>query len=601
MRGGPRRAQARAPREAPRRRLRYVHAGSTGVGIERRQRLEIGSRAPRVMSARFSCRSSSECPALMRSSATAGSASLVGTTSARRTCSRTPRLIAQTRRRLVGAGEAQAVGRVQIHEQQRRTGGRSGRNRRVVAPAPRSRAAPSPARSARIGASSSSPIDPAGARRSPAVPGRSPPRSRTRARGGPGGPPVAPPARCARWRSTARSAGARAPHTYLPGGSDAAPRSPLQRPRACVLATGSEALELPVGPSAPTTRRDQRRAFWSQSGRLGREPLGRAGRERDQLEQPLLGQRLGVAEPDHRSVEGGRRAIGRSCSGVRRPRRRKAATSGKGRRPRALGGPCPARVGCSVDVRDRGRRDRQTGRGGRPALAVWLARQAGARGRGDDRHSKRVDRARPLRRVRSVQAADITMPARRSRGDLDPMHSSASPAPYWRFLSRVTLGLIGWTTRPPRPSSCSSRARRFSCASAHRNTRWTPGGESSPGGSSPAPWCRAAARAATATSRSTSGAGSPRRMDWHPCTSKGRGRELLPVDRDGHQPSRVPADAVLDPRDDHARVPALARAPGPGGVEGSGASPPPRRPRTSFEDVADPPHDDDVLQPAGTE
>src|SRR5205807_3199397 len=76
------------------------------------------------------------------------------------------------------------------------------------------------------------------------------------------------------------------------------------------------------------------------------------------------------------------------------------------------------------------------------ALAVWLARRPA---RVADvtivtpRESTELD---PSGAVRSVQAADITMPADDLEAIWTPMHLERVARTYWRFLSRVTLGLI---------------------------------------------------------------------------------------------------------------------------------------------------------------
>ena len=44
--------------------------------------------------------------------------------------------------------------------------------------------------------------------------------------------------------------------------------------------------------------------------------------------------------------------------------------------------------------------------------------------------------------VRSVQAADLTLPERELEAIWSPMHLERLAATYWRYLSRVTLGLI---------------------------------------------------------------------------------------------------------------------------------------------------------------
>ena len=44
--------------------------------------------------------------------------------------------------------------------------------------------------------------------------------------------------------------------------------------------------------------------------------------------------------------------------------------------------------------------------------------------------------------VRSVQAADLTMPAEALEAIWSPMHLERLARTYWKYLSRVTLGLI---------------------------------------------------------------------------------------------------------------------------------------------------------------
>src|SRR4051812_39288255 len=44
--------------------------------------------------------------------------------------------------------------------------------------------------------------------------------------------------------------------------------------------------------------------------------------------------------------------------------------------------------------------------------------------------------------VRSIQAADLDMPAARLDAVWDPMHLERLARTYWKYLSRVTLGLI---------------------------------------------------------------------------------------------------------------------------------------------------------------
>jgi hypothetical protein len=76
------------------------------------------------------------------------------------------------------------------------------------------------------------------------------------------------------------------------------------------------------------------------------------------------------------------------------------------------------------------------------ALVVWLARRPARVADATIVTKEGSTRVDPSGAVRSVQAADITL----SADDLDaiwtPMHLERLARTYWRFLSRVTLGLI---------------------------------------------------------------------------------------------------------------------------------------------------------------
>ena len=85
--------------------------------------------------------------------------------------------------------------------------------------------------------------------------------------------------------------------------------------------------------------------------------------------------------------------------------------------------------------------------------------------------------------VRSIQAADVTLP----EDELDELwnaeHLERLARTYWKYLSRVTLGLIRVTyTDTERSSSCCS-ARSCCCASARPSTRSTAIAGSCAGGS----------------------------------------------------------------------------------------------------------------------
>jgi len=77
------------------------------------------------------------------------------------------------------------------------------------------------------------------------------------------------------------------------------------------------------------------------------------------------------------------------------------------------------------------------------ALARWLRRRGGRIGRAVISDPP-AGRSQPDRRgaVRSVQAADIFLPAQALEEIWTPMHLERLARTYWRFLSRVTLGLI---------------------------------------------------------------------------------------------------------------------------------------------------------------
>src|SRR5439155_5597146 len=77
------------------------------------------------------------------------------------------------------------------------------------------------------------------------------------------------------------------------------------------------------------------------------------------------------------------------------------------------------------------------------ALARWLRRRGGRIGRAVIADPPAA-RSQPDRRgaVRSVQAADIFLPAQALEEIWTPIHLERLARTYWRFLSRVTLGLI---------------------------------------------------------------------------------------------------------------------------------------------------------------
>jgi hypothetical protein len=76
------------------------------------------------------------------------------------------------------------------------------------------------------------------------------------------------------------------------------------------------------------------------------------------------------------------------------------------------------------------------------ALAVWLVRRPGRVADLTIVTPKGSTELDPSGAVRSVQAADITLRADDLEAIWTPMHLERLARTYWRFLSRVTLGLI---------------------------------------------------------------------------------------------------------------------------------------------------------------
>ena len=76
------------------------------------------------------------------------------------------------------------------------------------------------------------------------------------------------------------------------------------------------------------------------------------------------------------------------------------------------------------------------------ALAVWLVRRGGRVADLTIVTPKGSTELDPSGAVRSVQAADLTLPVEAVDAIWTPMHLERLARTYWRFLSRVTLGLI---------------------------------------------------------------------------------------------------------------------------------------------------------------
>ena len=118
--------------------------------------------------------------------------------------------------------------------------------------------------------------------------------------------------------------------------------------------------------------------------------------------------------------------------------------------------------------------------------------------------------------VRSIQAADVTVPADELDKRWNATHLERLARTYWKYLSRVTLGLIrvtytedgarGRAARSARSCCCASRAPEYDVAPTAGVVRWRIQRR-------PARLASAAATA-TATSRSTCAACPPEEEGW---------------------------------------------------------------------------------------
>ena len=136
--------------------------------------------------------------------------------------------------------------------------------------------------------------------------------------------------------------------------------------------------------------------------------------------------------------------------------------------------------------------------------------------------------------VRSIQAADVTVPADELDERWNATHLERLARTYWKYLSRVTLGLIRVTyTDTERLVVLLFRPfvlLRFARARV-RGARATAG--SCAGGSRTACWSPRAGAAARATWRSTCAAARRRKRAGRPCTSRSRSRASTPRSRPG--------------------------------------------------------------------
>ena len=212
------------------------------------------------------------------------------------------------------------------------------------------------------------------------------------------------------------------------------------------------------------------------------------------------------------------------------------------------------------------RRRRQGGAGVKLLNRRDEKRVADAVIRDPEEHTR--DRRRRAR-CAPIQAADLTMPAEELEAIWSPTHLERLARTYWKYLSRVTLGLIRVAYTADRARRRVHRAgRSCCCASTRRSTRWTTSTGSCAGGSATA--CSSPPRAtrATATSRSTC-TRCPADDAWpRAAARRGRDRVVLSRDRVPDRALGLREHAVAHPRAGHARLPALARAARARGVRG---------------------------------
>ena len=181
--------------------------------------------------------------------------------------------------------------------------------------------------------------------------------------------------------------------------------------------------------------------------------------------------------------------------------------------------------------------------------------------------------------VRSIQAAYVTVPTE----DLERLWTTENlerlARTYWKYLSKVTLGLIRVTytederavvllLRPLVLLRFRAPEYEFAPNGDRGIVRWR-----IENGLLVSPRGRGGARL-PGDRRAPAAAGGAGLVDR---ARRGRGRELLPGDRDLADRLRLLAHAVEDPRDRHPRLPALARAAGARGVGGRALRPEDRR------------------------
>ena len=188
--------------------------------------------------------------------------------------------------------------------------------------------------------------------------------------------------------------------------------------------------------------------------------------------------------------------------------------------------------------------------------------------------------------VRSAQVGELTLPMTRWRCCGARCSSSDWRARYWRFLTRVTLGLIRvdyaerqrtvvLLRRPLR--LLRFKAPEYAMDAQRGTVRWRieDGLLVQRRGHNGDGYLQIDVQRLPRRRRSRARGAHPRR---------GHGRELLPVDRARPQPARLPHHAVAHPRARDVRLPALACAARPRRVARWAL-----HARTDVDDVPDPP------------
>ncbi len=172
--------------------------------------------------------------------------------------------------------------------------------------------------------------------------------------------------------------------------------------------------------------------------------------------------------------------------------------------------------------------------------------------------------------MRSVQTADLLLSERALSELWSPMHLERLARTYWRFLTRVTLGLVRvrytegerFVVLLFRPLTLLAfSAPEYEIQADHGVVRWR-----IERGLLVARAGRESKGHLQIDVRRLRGARRERPRGSAPA-HRGGGRQLPPRDRLEDQPPPLQRDPVAHPRDRHPRLPALARAPGPGGPD----------------------------------